>query len=185
MSAPVPRLGSPAGEGNGWGWGGGRTLRGGWPCGGGQRGFSPPSPPPRHSSCCAGSGGGLHPRPQSSAGCAGALSAYSLKWEIRALRNGGCAAGAQARVCPCALSRSSPRRLARPGVPGSPSAERRPGASPGPAAAATCVPPCPPLPSVPSVRFGMRTLVAVSGIVKARRASKAARRGDAGCHERG
>lgn len=127
---------APPGKGTGGG-GGGANFGGRLAVRGGQRGFSPPSPP-RHSSCCAGSGGGLHPRPQSSAGCAGALSAYSLKWEIRALRNGGCAAGAQARVCPCALSRSSPRRLARPGVPGSPSAERRPGASPGPAAAATC-----------------------------------------------
>lgn len=83
---------------------------------GGQRGFSPPSPPPRRSSCFAGSGGGLHPRPRSSAGCAGALSAYSLKWEIRALRNGECAAGARARECPSVRPRSAaPLCAARPG----------------------------------------------------------------------
>lgn len=166
---------------------------------GGQRGFSPPSPPPpppKHSSCCAGSGGGLHPRPRSSAGCAGALSAYSLKWEIRALRNGECAAGARARVCPsrracvrpCALSRSPPRCRARAGAPGSPSVERRPrrrGHLQPPGAGGQRVPPRPPPPPVPRVRGAMRTPVTVPRIAKARRAGTAARRGDAGCHERG
>lgn len=176
MSAPDPRLGSPAGEGE---RPGGRTLGGGWPCGGGQRAFSPPSPPPppRHGSCCAGSGGGLHPHPRSSAGCAGALSAYSLKWEIRALRNGECA---------CVRARSPP--LSPP--PARPEPRAAPPPSPGPAPR-----PAPPPPA--ASRGGQRRAPATPGPVGSggdansansfwdRCLREAARRGDAGCHERG
>lgn len=168
---------APLGKGSGRGgelWGeAGRA--------GGQRAFSPPSPPPpRHGSCCAGSGGGLHPRPRSSAGCAGALSAYSLKWEIRALRNGECA---------CVRARSPPLRSpppARPepraAPPPSPGPAPRPAPPPPAASRGGRAAPCPPLPPVPSVRAGMRTPL---NSFWDRCLREAARRGDAGCHERG
>lgn len=69
-------------------------------------------------SCCAGFGGVCTP----AAGFAGALIAYSLKWETRTLRNAECAAGAQVCVCPrtrpCAAAPTSAPPPGGPGAPG-------------------------------------------------------------------